>query len=824
MFEAEFESNPEVAQALQEGIANSLDGVEADDVVILGVSVSRRLAAQIAAVVSEEGSPAALPVSWVQAGDGEEVEEIEEGGESGRWAVGRELQDTSSSGDITVEYEIRVAEETAAANGIDADAVEQKAETFIVEIDKAIRKVPELNQANVTILAIVVSVPDMVIEWSASTSTLTATVSSTSKTQTVTSTSTITTTVLTYTVVRMVGSVTFTAPVTAEMAETATAASLNAVLDLNAGTIAVTVVESRRLRRLAGSWTATYVAIVTPEGAVALASAVAALSTGGYAEFKEFLLDELVQAGGDRATLTAELDVRSISAPAMSSMAGPAVEACGTLTCPIGFEVKEYVPLQVCTEALTCDQALALCCIEEDSTTPAPGATSVSEDPVMASSTILAVAAIVIAVVACVAACAAVTWRRRSSGKQALAMQRHRSGSGADFLDSVSPKEQLAVRSAAPGGSGPTQNSDLNVVQLLLNDLQGEWRLYDGDTLMPGLVKIGEAGYTLYDDTHWHNQDLIAEANGIVRADGWYVDMQRSDTDLLEWCKGGEAGISWKRCKGISGFSIGDCVEWTQPEEGVTPGARGTVIGFTDTRVKVQFQEQILDAKPIQIDIVQKANGLGDDPAVGTHARGLPSLALCMEFKRLSLYVEEMSRENTELSQENDGLRRELTNKTSKLDRENTRLRSQLDHAEELRREMTNTMNFVQENANLTSQNERMKAQLAQADLLGKELTEMSLQNERLANQLKQVGASPTSQAGGYGTGGSSSSGFGPSGFGPVGTSSAQLTSPMASPTAGGGGAGFGFHHQEPERQVVPLSDFKVDDDSDDTDDEFIAI
>jgi hypothetical protein len=120
------------------------------------------------------------------------------------------------------------------------------------------------------------------------------------------------------------------------MAQVSTAAALNAVLDLSPDTIKVTVVESRRLRRLAGSWTATYVAVVTPEGAVELASSVASLSEGDYAAFREFLLDELVEGGGDRASLGEELVVRSISLPTMSSMAGLPVkpEPCATTSAP----------------------------------------------------------------------------------------------------------------------------------------------------------------------------------------------------------------------------------------------------------------------------------------------------------------------------------------------------------------------------------------------------------------------------------------------------------------------------------------------------------
>jgi len=316
---------------------------------------------------------------------------------------------------------------------------------------------------------------------------------------------------------------------------------------------------------------------------------------------------------------------------------------------------------------------------------------------------------------------------------------------------SFSPGPRLALQSA---------EMELQVLELLLNDLQGEWRLFDQDQMMAGIVRICENGRTLYDDVHYQNQDLcpqcprLGQPGGFVRGDGWCVDMQRSDTDSLEWMKSGESGIAWKRCKGISAFSIGDRIEWTAAStEQVEQGAHGIVVGFTDDRVRVNFEgnspnstsnstfrsprKPATDCKPSALAVIESARR--DEEQQAEPPRALPSLAHCVEFKRLALFADTIGKENTGLAEENDRLRREISTKVDKLNRdntdisrENTRLRQELDY----QRELTSSVVASKEYGGLAADNKILSASVQKAEALQKELSEHSMAAARLREQV----------------------------------------------------------------------------------------
>jgi len=153
-------------------------------------------------------------------------------------------------------------------------------------------------------------------------------------------------------------------------------------------------------------------------------------------------------------------------------------------------------------------------------------------------------------------------------------------------------------------------------VQALLEALQGEWRLYEGTTLFPGIVAIGGGGYALYDGMHWPEQDLIVLGDTIARGDGWAVDMSASNEQELLWCKPGETSISWKRVKAVSDYRIGEIVEWTLETHDVPRGTKGEVVGLTDSRVRVKFPKLTFDVLPGEI--LADENYIPATPASGT--------------------------------------------------------------------------------------------------------------------------------------------------------------------------------------------------------------
>lgn len=571
------------------------------------------------------------------------------------------------------------------------------------------------------------------------------------------STTTITTTTTTYTaaVATMVGSITFAYPnCTVEQAKRATEGAIVKAMGLSLEQFWVTMVKTRRLshedekeaeegRRLAGfAWIATWRATLLPSMAVGLVLVAAALT---LSDLREILADNLVITGSTRADVNVFYDLRGYDVPRVSSTDGPPVtDACGADFCPANesFTMRKFAPETICAGSLSCADAHAVCC-----EAPIAQMKASKSNDSAASAGLVAGGLGGLFLIAVLVAIGAFVYRRRKHNQK---KQEHTSR--VVYRNSSRVIDDNLLDGIAPRPKAPplVLEGDEKVVTELLNDLLGEWRLYDGNMLLPGLVEIRMDGYSLYDGNHWEEQDLVAEAHGITRRDGWCVDMNVSDTDQLEWIKDGESGIMWKRCKGISGFAIGDTVERSEPNTTNPERVQGTVIGFTDTRVRVQLEDgELLDSKPSELDILRKANEGGAQPEVGSAARSLPCLAVCLEFKRLSMYAEIISRENTNLATQNDELRSELTNRSQRLERENSQLKCQLGLSHDLQRELTNTLSASREMTELSAHNQRLQAQVQRASEMERELTEMSVQNDRLANQLRFVPGSPSSAAGG---------------------------------------------------------------------------
>jgi len=686
-----FQSDYTVKDALVEGIANGLPGVEPDMVSILDLVVSS----------------------------------------SRRLGVARLL-----AASVDLIYELMVPETIAQSVGLDAQKVVASSGSVATSLNESLATKTTLHMV---VKGTTISEPTVEVMASASTTTMTTT-----------------TTTYTAAVVTMVGTITFAYPnCTVVQAKRATEGTIVKAMGLSLDQFWVTMLKTRRLsqedekeaeegRRLVGfAWIATWKATLVPSEAVGLVLTAAALM---LSDLREILADSLVVTGSTRADVDVFYDLRVYDVPRVSSTDGPPVtDACGADFCPANesLTMREFAPEAICAGSLSCADAQAVCCeapIAQKMTTSKP------QDSAAAAGIVAGVLGGLFLIAVLVAIGVFVYRRRKHNQKK----QEH--ASRVVYRNSSRVMDDNLLHGIAPRPKAPplVLEGDEKVVTKLLNDLVGEWRLYDGDMLLPGLVEIREDGYSLYDGSHWEDQDLVAEAHGITRRDGWCVDMNLSDTDQLEWIKDGESGIMWKRCKGISGFAIGDTVEWTEPNTTNPERVQGTVIGFTDTRVRVQLEDgELLDSKPSELDILRKANQVGGQPEVGSAARSLPCLALCLEFKRLNMYAEIISRENTNLATQNDELRSELTNRSQRLERENSQLKSQLGLSHDLQRELTNTLSASREMTELSAHNQRLQAQVQRASEMERELTEMSVQNDRLANQLRFVPGSPSSAAGG---------------------------------------------------------------------------
>lgn len=533
-----------------------------------------------------------------------------------------------------------------------------------------------------------------------------------------------------------------TRPMVEEAALRVFRAQLEQNQDITNMSISVTATESRRLeeegtdaflpgpRRLAGIWTTVCVVKATPlEGVTALLSTNAL--TSNTTALAIAIQNALVATGANATLLSESFVLSSITAPSVTVPYVPGVVSCGSDFCPLGYQAKVGVSVTLC-QSLTCEEASSGCC-----GTAAPASTVRGASTSWIAGLIVALA-LVVAIIALL-----VTALRQPTLFRYLP-RRVRSHCGCLLKN---PKMQPLTEMDSTQANGQTILSspelDMRVLELLLNDLQGDWRLWDQDKQMPGIISVQKNGRTLYDEMHYDTQDLQARPGGIARPDGWYLDLQRSTSDTLVWLKNDEVGVNWRRCQGVSAFAVGDTVEWAGGASEVPAESQGTVTAFSDNRVWVKFKEQSLQCKPSQL-IALKAKGPGADEA--ELSKNLPSLTQCIEFKRLSLYADAVGKENTGLVAENENLRKELGIKldrlgkeNTELSRENTRLRAQLVFAEDIKRELTNSLVVGKENTALSLENERLRARLSQADILGQELTELSLANNRLGKQLQDV-------------------------------------------------------------------------------------
>lgn len=148
-------------------------------------------------------------------------------------------------------------------------------------------------------------------------------------------------------------------------------------------------------------------------------------------------------------------------------------------------------------------------------------------------------------------------------------------------------------------------NEDLE--RHLLDSLQGQWRIYDGPVLCPGVVEIGMGGYALYNGMHYPVQDLLIFQGVVARNDGWTVDMAASTTRHLQWCQegqvAGQPGPCFEKVKPISEYQNGDQVEWTQEEDEVEVpevprGARGEVVAIMRDFCRIRFPGMVMDLPP----------------------------------------------------------------------------------------------------------------------------------------------------------------------------------------------------------------------------------
>jgi len=168
--------------------------------------------------------------------------------------------------------------------------------------------------------------------------------------------------------------------------------------------------------------------------------------------------------------------------------------------------------------------------------------------------------------------------------------------------DRIRVKYQTKTLEVLPSQITPAEVSRQNQQgQFLVESLRGDWRLYEGDVMFPGLVAIGASGYTLYDGMHWAEQDILFFGERVARGDGWAVDMHASTVNEMMWVKPGERTITWKRVKPVSEYGLGDVVEYIQEKPDLPLGTRGTVVGKTDSRVRVKFPRQTFDVLPAEI-------------------------------------------------------------------------------------------------------------------------------------------------------------------------------------------------------------------------------
>jgi len=564
---------------------------------------------------------------------------------------------------LQIEYEMVLPEEVVIDKSISVATFASAEEAFLAAFNQTL-----MTSLGVTVTGLIVSTPEAVVGMSMTTKTSTTT---TTKTQT-------TTTPYATTHVVMAGRITFYATdLTSADAVTAAKATLVSLLLLDTDEITMSVAQTRRLRRLAFSWTTSYMIITTPVRGVVAAMTANTWQTD-TSTLEQSLIRNLIKLGYDGDTTTASFFLSAVTRATMTSLKGPELtDACGAEDlCQPYATVKDIAPLALCQEALNCSDALKYCCQDNIPS----GLVEESLDAISKDAASAIMVSIVVCLLCSVGGLAYFVYVRHARFKAG----RHPRG--------VIPAAPPLGMSSTTSRFQPTRTSivasetnvqDDDALLQVLNDLKGGWRVYEDGNLVDGTINIGEDGYVLYNDLHFEEQDMNISAGGLMRMDGWQVDMHNSDTDCLRWLKEGEAPLTWKRLKGLATFGRRDIVEWVSHEGDVPLHTEGRVKGFTDTRLKIEFGDKVVEALPEDVEIVRKSGKPHDKP------RGLATLALCVEFKRMGLVVQAMSREHTNLSSHNDELRSELSTKSAGLYEDNTKLRLALEQAEEQRRQLT---------------------------------------------------------------------------------------------------------------------------------------
>lgn len=199
-------------------------------------------------------------------------------------------------------------------------------------------------------------------------------------------------------------------------------------------------------------------------------------------------------------------------------------------------------------------------------------------------------------------------------------------------------KYQTKILEVLPSQITPAEVSRHNQQgQFLVESLEGVWRLCEGDIMFPGVVTIGASGYTLYDGMHWAEQDILFFGERVARGDGWAVDMHASTVNEMMWVKPGERTITWKRVKPVSEYGLGDVVEYIQEKPDLPLGTRGTVVGKTDSRVRVKFPTQTFDVLPAEILAIEAKTVLFPTLAMSLEGGLAPKLLTPLQAKTVLL-------------------------------------------------------------------------------------------------------------------------------------------------------------------------------------------
>lgn len=448
-------------------------------------------------------------------------------------------------------------------------------------------------------------------------------------------------------------------------------------------------------RRLATVWTILYTVTVVPDVAVGLSTRTVG---DGSSSLRSALIDGLVSLGQPRRDLEASFELKGFTAPVMSTSVGDTpAGVCGPDICKPDMAVKVGVQQNVCFEALPCEYGRPLCC-----EAPVPSGMPLEDKSLIKTASSVWVA-IALGILALIAASVTLCWAIRASHARGKSFSK----ALASFWQIFEPTEKAScgIVLDLPSTFSPDvkeHDIDKAILQHLIESLQGQWQIGDGSaeteparapSSMSGrLVDLGEHGCVTCNGKLVEGFALRIDTEGILRGDGWFMDMQRSDADHLEWWRdASSAVVTWQRVNGLTSFSIDETVEWLPATGEVAAGTRGQVVGFTDTRLKVSFGSKVVLALPVQLAHIGPSAD-GSSAGVPRSVRGLPSLSLCADLLRLGHHVQAMALDHDKLSGERLELRSQLTGMSASLAQENFMLREVLVAEEDARKELTNRL------------------------------------------------------------------------------------------------------------------------------------